>query len=382
MSEPGRRPAETRVTVQSGDRQTAVVQLSGDWTLGGDRPSADELLESLDPTSFQWVSFDGQDIAAWDSGLLAFLVRVIDHCRERDLDVDPSGLPDGVRRLLDLAYAVPERSGARGPASDRGPLARLGEKALSWWGRLTQTIEFMGEALLAMARLLRGRARFRRVDAMVIVQECGVNALPIVTLISFLVGAILAFVGAVQLQQFGAQIYVANLVGIAVVREMGAMMTGIIMAGRTGAAFAAQIGTMTLNEEVDALKTMGISPIDFLVLPRMLALILMMPLLCLYADLMGILGGAAVGLTVLDLPITQYFVQTRSAIGVSDIAAGMIKCTVFGVLVALAGCQQGMQSGRNASAVGDATTSAVVTGILFIIVSDAILTVVYNTLGF
>jgi phospholipid/cholesterol/gamma-HCH transport system permease protein len=164
-------------------------------------------------------------------------------------------------------------------------------------------------------------------------------------------------------------------------REMGAMMTGIIMAGRTGAAFAAQLGTMQVNEEVDALTTMGISPMEFLVLPRMLALVLMMPLLCLYADLMGILGGAIVGVGMLDITITQYYEETRAALSLTDFSVGLVKGAVFGVLVAISGCLRGMQCGRSASAVGDAATSAVVTGIVFIIVSDSILTVIYNALG-
>ncbi len=243
-------------------------------------------------------------------------------------------------------------------------------------------LEFLGELTLSVGRLLRGQAQFRRVDLWRTVQECGANALPIVTLISLLVGMILAFVGAVQLEQFGAEIYVANLVGLAMAREMGAMMTAIIMAGRTGAAFAAQLGTMTVNEEIDALRTLGISPMEFLVLPRMLALIVMMPLLCLYADLVGMIGGLIVGVGMLDITFVEYFNQTVEAVGLNDIAMGVIKSAVFGVLVALSGCMRGMQSGRSASAVGVAATSAVVTAIVFIIVTDAVFAVVTNIIGF
>jgi phospholipid/cholesterol/gamma-HCH transport system permease protein len=212
-------------------------------------------------------------------------------------------------------------------------------------------------------------------------QQCGIQALPIVSLISLLVGLILAFVGAVQLMMFGAQIYVASLVGIAMVRVMGAIMTGIIMAGRTGAAFAAQLGTMQVNEEIDALKTLGISPMEFLVLPRMLALTLMMPLLCLYADLMGILGGLIVGVGMLDLSAVEYFNQTKASVTLTYFWIGLFHSAVFGVLVALAGCLRGLQCGRSASAVGDAATSAVVTGIVSIIVATAIITIMCNVLG-
>jgi len=162
---------------------------------------------------------------------------------------------------------------------------------------------------------------------------------------------------------------------------MGAMMTAIIMAGRTGAAFAAQLGTMQVNEEIDALRTLGISPIDFLVLPRMIALVLMLPLLCLYANLMGILGGAMVGVGMLDLSVVQYFNETRDAIRLTDFMAGLFKSGVFGILIALSGCLRGMQCGRSSSAVGLAATSAVVTGIVAIVVADAVLTVIYDLLG-
>jgi phospholipid/cholesterol/gamma-HCH transport system permease protein len=275
---------------------------------------------------------------------------------------------------------VPERA-VPAPAAPAGLVARLGAGVIAIGGETSRMLAFVGEAVLAFLALLRGRARFQTSDLALIIQECGPRALPIVTLISFLVGVILAFVGAVQLRQFGAQIYVADLVGIAMAQEMGAMMTAIIMAGRTGAAFAAQLGTMQVNEEVDALVTMGISPMQFLVLPRMLALVTMLPLLTLYADVIGILGGAAVGVGMLKLTPLQYLDETRAALSLTDFAMGLIKGSVFGVLVAIAGCLRGMECGRSSAAVGLAATSAVVTGIVLIIVSDAVLTLIYNVLG-
>jgi phospholipid/cholesterol/gamma-HCH transport system permease protein len=196
-----------------------------------------------------------------------------------------------------------------------------------------------------------------------------------------LVGLILAFVGAIELKMFGAQIYVADVVGIGMVRIMGAIMTGIIMAGRTGASFAAQIGTMQVNEEIDALQTLGISPVEFLVLPRMVALIVMMPLLCLYADLMGIVGGIVVGTGMLDLSLTEYLNRTREAVTMTQLWIGLFHGAVFGVLIAMAGCLRGMQCGRSASAVGEATTSAVVTSIVAIIVATAMITFACQVLG-
>ena len=194
-------------------------------------------------------------------------------------------------------------------------------------------------------------------------------------------GLILAYMGAVQLQLFGAQVYVASLVGLGMARVMGALMTGIIMAGRTGASFAAQLGTMQVNEEIDAFRTMGISPMEFLVLPRMLALILMVPLLTLYADLVGILAGLLVGVTMLDIGFMEYYNQTVNSLNLTQFLVGLIQAAVFGVLIAIASCMRGMQCGRSASAVGEATTSAVVTSIVFIVVSASILTIIFNVLG-
>jgi phospholipid/cholesterol/gamma-HCH transport system permease protein len=280
-----------------------------------------------------------------------------------------------------LAEAVPERAGARQGVVVPWWLARIGTAVLNAREPVLEMLGFIGQVTQALGRLARGKARFRVTDLMLLIQQAGAEALGIITLISFLVGLILAFVGAVQLQQFGAAIYVANLVGIAMVREMGAMMAGIVMAGRTGAAYAAQLGTMKVTQEVDALTTMGISPLDFLVLPRMIALCLMMPLLCLYADLVGILGGGAVGVGMLHLAPLVYYNQTAGAVTVGDLVGGVFKASVYGVLIAISGCLRGMQCGNSSSAVGDAATSAVVTGIVFIICACGLFAVVFYVLG-
>lgn len=248
-------------------------------------------------------------------------------------------------------------------------------------GSARELLSFVGDMAITFVRLFRMKARYRASDLFLLIQQCGPQALPIVTLISFLVGVILAFVGAVQLKQFGAQLYVANLVGVAMVREMGAMMTAILMAGRTGAAFAAQIGTMKVTQEIDAFTTLGLSPLEFLVLPRTVALILMMPLLCVYADVVGIAGGAAIGVGMLDLSWTTYVQQTVHAVSMRDLAGGVFKSGVYGVLIALAGCLRGLQSGTSSSAVGDAATSAVVSGIVAIIVACGVFAVVFYVLG-
>lgn len=365
---------------ESADADLLRVRFAGSWRIQDELPTPDQALRRVDDSGARRVALDGSAIRGWDSGLLTFLIRLLDHCQRRQIETDREGLPEGVRRLLDLASAVPETE--TGGAGDRESLlARLGRVALAARDEAVAQVTFVGEAALALGRFFTGRASFRSRDLWLLIQECGANALPIVTLISVLVGLILAFVGAVQLRTFGAQIYVADLVGIGMARQMGAIMTAIIMAGRTGAAFAAQLGTMTVNEEIDALRTLGISPMDFLVVPRMLALALMMPLLCLYADLMGILGGFIVGVTMLDISPLQYYEQTAAAVTLTQFVLGLICALVFGVLVALAGCLRGMQSGRSAQAVGAATTSAVVTGIVWIVVSDGILTVIFDVLG-
>jgi phospholipid/cholesterol/gamma-HCH transport system permease protein len=371
-----------RLDVNQSGEDTLLLGLRGDWKLTVGLPPAADVRKRLEAAgSVRRLAFDATQLGGWDTGLLAFLVGVQDLCKAQAIQFDAGTLPDGVRRLLKLATAVPERKEARRTAEHLDFLTLVGNESLALWRSGGQMLEFLGEALRSLGHMLIGKARFRRSDLMEIILECGAAALPIVTLISFLVGLILAFVGAVELQQFGAQIYVADLVGIAMAREMGALMTAIIMSGRTGAAFAAQLGTMQVNEEIDALTTFGLSSMEFLVLPRMIALILMMPLLCIYADLMGIIGGGLVGIGMLDLSVTEYVNETLNGVSLTDFSVGIAKSAVFGVLVAIAGCLRGIQCGRSASSVGLAATSAVVTAIVFIIVTDGIFAVITNVLG-
>jgi phospholipid/cholesterol/gamma-HCH transport system permease protein len=375
-------PARYEMLADPAAADTIRLRLSGSWRLSRPLPAAAEVERELEGRSgIRRIAIDVGGLTGWDSGLLIFL-RGLDGFADRmGLETDASGLPEGVRRLLRLAAAVPERAGARRAATRESFLARVGRETVALVQASRELVAFLGEVTIAFDRLLRGKARFRRSDLMLILQEVGAQALPIVSMISFLVGVILAFLGSIQLLQFGAQIYVADLVGIGMARDMAAMMVGIILAGRTGAAFAAQLGTMQVNEEIDALATLGLSPMEFLVLPRVLALVVMTPLLCLYANLMGLLGGAFVGVTFLDLPAVTYLQETQYALQLPDFAAGLIKGGVYGVVVAVAGCLRGMQCGRSSAAVGQATTSAVVTSIVFIVICMAILTLIYNALG-
>ncbi|MGZ8152129.1 MAG: MlaE family ABC transporter permease [Methylovulum sp.] len=367
--------------VTSRDDAIVTIRLIGNWTHNTAVKPADQLLLELNDPKPSRIILQAPELQGWDSRLPAYLLKIIDFCQTQGVDLDASGLPEGLQGLLKLARAVPERSGARRSTQGTTLLAEVGKTVLNGLHDAQALIAFTGETAIAGWALLRGRARFRASDLLLCIQDAGPGALAIVTLISLLVGLILAFVGAVQLSMFGAQIYIADLVGLGTVREMGALMAAIIMAGRTGAAYAAQLGTMNVNSEIDALKTMGISPMEFLVLPRMLALILMMPLLGLYADCMGILGGALVTVSAFDVSLLQYYNETRHAVHLTDFAVGIAKCFVFAVLIAIAGCMRGMQCGRSASAVGDAATAAVVNSIVYIIVADSLITVICNRLG-
>ena len=359
-----------------------TIAIAGNWQMREEAPSADDVQKGIEKNlPVSRIAFETSGLSGWDSSLLVFLVSLSRYCSRTGIVFDNFGLPEGIRRLVMLAMAVPEKKDAQKQITKESLLSSIGSATLKLGASFHDITEFIGSVLLSFILFMRGRANYRRVDLFKLAYECGAQALPIVSLISVLIGLILAFVGAIQLRMFGAQIYVADLVGIAMAREMGAMMTGIIMAGRTGAAFAAQIGTMQVNEEIDAFKTLGISPVEFLVMPRMTALVLMMPLLCLYADFVGIVGGFLVGVGMLHLSFMEYYNETVSAVSLTNCSIGLMKGLVFGILIALSGCLRGMQCGRSASAVGAAATSAVVTAIVWIIVMDAVFAVLTQALG-
>ncbi len=375
-------PEQNQTSFDRDQQDRLLIRLSGAWNIrNGLYPLSEFEAELTRYPRLSRIAFDSQRLDAWDSSILTFLTEASELCRNRGLAIDWDGLPSGLRRLIALAEAVPERKGARRDVEQTSLLETVGTRAISTAGSIAEMLAFLGEMAVAFVRLFGMQARFRASDLWLLIQQCGAEALPIVTLISFLVGVILAFVGAVQLKQFGAQIYVADLVGIAMMREMGAMMTAIIMAGRTGASFAAQLGTMKVTQEVDAFTTAGFSPLEFLVLPRVVALVIMMPLLCLYSDFLGVLGGAAIGVGMLDLTWSTYVQETSNAISLGDVIGGVFKASVYGVLIALAGCLRGLQCGNSSSAVGDAATSAVVTGIVAIIVACGTFAVIFYVLG-
>jgi len=361
--------------------QQCCIAFVGDWTLHSVLPPDQQLQAAVDVCSkVDKILFNIENLRQWDTRLLVFLQKIIDTAKQHETEVDLEQLPSGARGLLALSQTVGDREDAKRNNARQGLLHRLGEWTAGSLISCQKALTFVGEFVLSLFYWLRGQTQFSRIEFWVHLQDCGPRALGIVALISILVGLILAFVGAIQLRMFGAEIYIANLVSLGMFREMGAMMTGVIMAGRTGATYAAQLGAMQANGEIDALKTMGISPMGYLVLPRTLALILIMPLLCIYADLIGIFGGFLVGVFMLDLMPVEYLNQTTGAVDLTHFFVGVFKAFVFGFLIAFSGCFHGLNSGTSASAVGSATTSAVVTAIVLIVVADAILTIVYNAL--
>jgi len=363
----------------SGD---VVIRISGHWLIEhgliGDE-TITALLADVAPGGS--IVLDAQDLLGWDSSLIEFLIRGVRMCEARGIAIDRSGTPEDVKRLIGLALAVPDHPDRHKMPVAPPPLARIGGRFLVNVALGLRMLGFFGEAVLAFGRLLRGRSAMRGIDFWEAFTDCGPRALPIVCLISVLVGLIMAFIGAVQLTKFGAQVYVANLVGIAMVREMGALMAAIIMAGRTGASYAANLGTMQLNDEVSALRTVGIDPMDFLVLPRLLALALALPLLTIFSNLAGMLGGAALASIELNIDWPLYITQTRHALSVTDLFLGLVKACLFGSIVAVTGCWCGMAAERHAAGVGQAATNAVVLTIVLVIFADAVITVMTSVLG-
>jgi phospholipid/cholesterol/gamma-HCH transport system permease protein len=371
-------PTPATYTVRAVDG-AAQIELLGCWRADCALPSATDLIaECAALNCAQWCISAGTDFS-WDSACMVRLFQCARHCAEKNIALDTQALPAAIGKLLTVALAVEPQSAA--PESEPTLLQQLRSGANAIQKNISDFLGFIGTVMLALLNLLQRRANMRGRDFFYFVEQCGPQALGIVALIAVLVGMILAYLGSVQLRQFGAEVYVANLVALGMVREMGALMTAIIMAGRTGAAYAAQLGTMQANEEIDAITTLGISPVEYLVLPRMLALLVAMPLLCILANVLGLAGGALVA-AGMDVGFTQFIHQARAAVDMHDIAAGAIKSVVFALLIGSAGCQAGLQSGRSSAAVGQATTRAVVNAIVYLVIADAALNILYDKLKF
>jgi len=353
------------------------LHLCGDWQLG-EVPAGEALCEAV-PADCKAIALVTEQLGRWDSSLAIALLQLARWADAHQISIDTSGAPQGLQQLLNLATSIPAYKTSEAAASG-GFMVALHDVVNNQWQSLRDTLIFTGDTCVALGQWLRGKAKTRSSDIAFFIDQAGPKALAIVALISLLVGMILAYLGSVQLRQLGAQVYVADLVALGMVREMGALMTAVIMAGRTGAAYAAQLGTMHVNDEIDALRVMGISAVEFLVLPRFLALVFIMPLLCIYSDLIGIAGGAIVA-SSMDVSLQQYILQTRDAVDWLDITSGLIKSIFFGVLIAMAGCQAGLNCGRDSNAVGMAATNAVVKAIVYLVVADAAFNILYDKVG-
>ncbi len=366
-----------------GNAPSWVLQLGGDWR--GHAAALplppQELLQSRAPGQ---LSVDAGDLVGWDARLASALWQRLGTLDRERLSVDLGGLPPGLQQLLGMALPPPAPAAADAAAAtpSRWPqwVTDIGHQADRHVEDIRTTLDFLGSTVLSLGRLLRGRSDMRWSDLAWQVEQTGPRSLPIVALVSFLVGLIVAYMGAAQLERFGAQTYVADLVTVGVVREIAALLVGIVLAGRVGAAFAAQIGSMRANEEVDALQTLGIDPVDHLVLPRVLALLIVGPLLTAFGAVVGMAVGWLVAVGLYGVAPIEYVFQSLQALTLPHVLIGLLKGTVYAVLVGLAGCRQGLAAGRSAQAVGDATTSAVVQAIVWIVVAASALTVIFQRL--
>lgn len=365
---------------------TLLVRVGGTWQLTEKRITWHDLISAAmkehkgEPLPHA-VHVEGDGVDDWDSSLPLFLRQARLGAEAIGAKFAASGLPRGVEQLAEL---LAQEAGSAAPAA-HPPLPGLFTAVGLGTAHLAQEAReisrLVGECLFSIGRFFRGQAQFRWRDCLTEMQLCGVQALPIVSVIALLTGVILAYQAAAQLRQFGADIFVADMVGIAMVREMGPLMTAVVLAGRTGASFAATLGSMKANEEIDALQTLGVSPVDFLIMPRITALFAMLPLLVLFANALGIIGGLIIAIGTLDIPANLYWTETKSFLDLSDLFTGLIKAATYGVLIGLTGCLRGMQAERSATGVGAAATSAVVTSIFLLVIANAFYAVLFNVLG-
>jgi phospholipid/cholesterol/gamma-HCH transport system permease protein len=341
-------------------------------------PKAEEALTDAAPAR---LVVDASGVTYMDGAGMALLLRLQTRAEGAGAQVELRGLSQGYQRLLNR-FSI---SDFRPESQLRGKCLSLpdqvGETTAHLWNDFRGHLVFLGEISESMVRALLHPRKVRWSDLSLAAERGGADALPIVALISWLVGLVLAFQSAMAMRPYGAEIYVANLVTVAMLRELGPLMTAIILAGRSGGAFAAEIGTMKVNDEVAALSTMGLNPVPFLAVPRVLGLVITIPFLTLFSDILGILGGATVFLSF-EYPISTYFNQVRSAADLRHLLSGLVKSFAFGITLAGVGCMRGLQALRGPSAVGQSTTSAVVTSILLIVIIDAVLGTVFYFLDF
>ncbi|MCG8684787.1 MAG: MlaE family lipid ABC transporter permease subunit [Desulfobacterales bacterium] len=368
-----------QLNLETGPR-TLVMHFSGRLDASGVASLWEASLKAAKKSASETIRINLSGIDYMDMAGATFVSHLSRLVQKHSSGQEPSvtGLKKDYQPLLELALKPKGQDPIH--IEPMSGIERTGEKLARNLEDAKEFVTFIGEITWALASSLKHPGRIRWADTWMVAERSGVDALPIVALISFIVGLVMAFQAAIPMKMFGAEIYVANLIGIAMVRELGPLMTAIVLAGRSASAFAAEIGTMKINEEIDALTVMGMEPVKFLIIPRIIAATLITPLLTVFSNLVGILGGAVVILSFGYPPIT-YYNQVVGFVSWQDLTGGLVKCFVFGLLIAATGCIRGYQTLRGPSAVGDATTRAVVSSIVLIAVFDGIFSIVYYYLG-
>jgi phospholipid/cholesterol/gamma-HCH transport system permease protein len=369
-------------TIHASDDQGAVTfRAEGQWLVGS-AASLDRELNALELPEGRQVTVDLEAVDRLDSAGAWLLLRTEHALAERGNTVELANLQPHFVPLLDqvrsrgIAEPLPHPIPAH--HTFVGFVARIGQVTLVLLDRLYDILAFTGLVTVTLGRVLRDPRRLRTIATLVQMEVVGLNALPIVGLLSFLIGVVMAYQGADQLRRFGAEIYTVNLLGVSILRELGVLLSAIIIAGRSGSAFTAQIGTMQVNEEIDALRTLGLDPIEVLVLPRLFGLTITLPLIVFYADFMGLLGGALMSWAVLGINFPAFLSQLHSAVGMWTLWVGVIKAPFFAAIIALVGCYEGLNVTRSAESVGRLTTQSVVESIFFVIVMDAAFSIVFS----
>jgi phospholipid/cholesterol/gamma-HCH transport system permease protein len=339
-----------------------------------------EAMNALEQNSSKKVVVDASKIDYCDGSGVGLLIELQRRQRKSGAEFEITGLREEFQKLIDLFDPAEFELSDIVKPKKTILTEEVGKATVTVWDNICSQISFLGELVVALVYAIGHPHRIRWKDAFLIAETAGVNALPIIALISFLIGLIMAFQAAIPMRQFGAEIFVADLIALSTLRELGPLMAAIVMAGRTSSAFAAELGTMKVNEEIDAMTTMGLDPVRFLVVTRVLAILVMMPLLTIFSNLLGIMGGSVVLLS-LGYPLTTYIDRIIFAADYIDLLGGLLKSLAFGLIVAGIGCSRGLQTKTGASAVGVSTTKAVVSGFILIILTDGLFSVVYFYLG-
>jgi phospholipid/cholesterol/gamma-HCH transport system permease protein len=359
-----------------------VVSAGGEWTVAG-AAALERAVAALTPGPAAQVCFDLSALERVDTAGVWLLQRAARHCREAGAEIEFHGLDDRFRPLFDLVAANRDCEAESEPPRSAivALLERVGRGAFVAWDETVALTGFLGVVMVTGLRALTRPRRLRLVALANQVERTGFDALPIVGLMSFLIGVVLAYQGATQLRQFGAEIFTIDLMAISILREIGVLLTAIMIAGRSGSAFTAEIGTMKVNEEVAAMEAIGLDPVEVLVLPRIGALVISLPILTLFADFVGMVGGGAMALVSLDLTATQFIGRLQDAVVLEHFVVGMVKAPVFAFLIAIVGCFEGLRVSGGAEGVGRLTTRSVVQSIFLVIVADAAFSIVFSVIG-